>query len=398
MRQKLQTPEDAKLRTALENMRYKACTQDDIVFLRTRIAGKGPNDPKLAQKRFRNVSIITALNAQKDKINQLGCERFARENKQKLVSFYSIDKWKEPDQERGRKKPGHGKKLLLDPVRKTNTLSHTLQKILWEQPHATSDKHVPGKLMLCVGMPVMIRYNEATECCITKGAEATVVSWQSIEGPEGQPVLDTLFVKLKDPPKKIHIDGLPENVVPLTRHTTCTMCLLPNDDTICLSRDQVLVLPNFGMTDYGSQGRTRPDNPVDLSSCKNHQSYYTCLSRSSTAAGTIIVQGFDARQITGGASGYLRQEFRELELLDDITKLRYENKLPDYINGHRRNSLIRQFQQWKGTAYVPPKTHPAIRWGKNDPLETLSVMQNHKAVHIKMSPCMGMWLQREAIL
>ena len=33
MRQKRQSPEDAKLRTALENMRYKACTQEDITFL-----------------------------------------------------------------------------------------------------------------------------------------------------------------------------------------------------------------------------------------------------------------------------------------------------------------------------------------------------------------------------
>jgi len=40
-----QTPEDAKLRTALENMRYKSCNTDDISFLRTRIAGRGPKDP-----------------------------------------------------------------------------------------------------------------------------------------------------------------------------------------------------------------------------------------------------------------------------------------------------------------------------------------------------------------
>jgi hypothetical protein len=296
---------------------------------------------------------------------------------------------------------------LIDPVRKTNTLSLPLQKILWEQPHASSDKHIPGKLTLCVGMPVMIRHNEATECCITKGAKTTVVGWQTIEGSEGQTVFDTLFVKLTDPPKKVQFDDLPENVVPLTRHTTSTMCLLPNDDTISLSRDQVLVLPNFAMTDYSSQGRTHPENPVDLSSCKNHQSYYTCLSRSSTAAGTIIVQGFDPRQVTGGASGFLRQEFRELELLDDITKLRYENMLPDHINGQRRNSVIRQFQQWKGSAYVPPSTHPAIRWGKHDPLETLCVVtdspwqllnktkadgSDKSVVHKKH--CMAMWLQK----
>jgi len=31
------------------------------------------------------------LNSQKDKINQLGAERFAAENKQPLVDFHSID-------------------------------------------------------------------------------------------------------------------------------------------------------------------------------------------------------------------------------------------------------------------------------------------------------------------
>jgi hypothetical protein len=40
MRQRTQTAEDAKLRTALENMRYAACTPDDIKFLKTQIAGR----------------------------------------------------------------------------------------------------------------------------------------------------------------------------------------------------------------------------------------------------------------------------------------------------------------------------------------------------------------------
>ena len=33
MKQKKQSAEDAKLHTCLENMRYKACTPDDIAFL-----------------------------------------------------------------------------------------------------------------------------------------------------------------------------------------------------------------------------------------------------------------------------------------------------------------------------------------------------------------------------
>jgi len=116
------------------------------------------------------------------------------------------------------------------------------------------------------------------------------------------------------------------------------------------------------MTDYTSQGKTRPKNSVDLSNCRSHQSYYTCLSRSATASGTVIVQSFSPRLITSGASGYLRQEFRELELLDEITKLRYEGELPDHIQGKFRNPLIRAYQKWKGTEYVPPITHPALKW------------------------------------
>ena len=122
------------------------------------------------------------------------------------------------------------------------------------------------------------------------------------------------------------------------------------------------------MTDFASQGRTRVNNAVDLSSCSNHQSYYTCLSRSASAAGTIIIQGFDERKITGGASGYLRQEFRELEILNEITKLRYEICCPENINASFRNALIQQFMKWKGTLYVPNNVHPSIRWNKSDPL------------------------------
>jgi len=92
-------------------------------------------------------------------------------------------------------------------------------------------------------------------------------------------------------------------------------------------------------------GKTRLKDPVYLSNCRSHQTYYTFLSKSATASGTVIVQLFCPRLITCGTSGYLRQEFHELELLDDITKLRYEGKLPDRIPGKFRNPLIRAYQK-----------------------------------------------------
>ncbi|PBK87472.1 hypothetical protein ARMGADRAFT_855659, partial [Armillaria gallica] len=169
---------------------------------------------------------------------------------------------------------------------------------------------IPGKLSLCIGLPVMIRRNTATELGITKGQEGTVYGWQSRKGSKGQRVLDTLFVTLVNPPSPVQFEGLPLNVVPLglTKNRVCVN--LPNNRRTMITREQVEVLPNFAMTDYASQGKTRPFNVVDLHKCKTHQSLYTCLSRSASAAGTIILQGLSEglkSKITKGASGALRQ-------------------------------------------------------------------------------------------
>ena len=98
-----------------------------------------------------------------------------------------------------------------------------MQSALWSLPHGSTE-HIPGKLSLCIGMPVMLRHNEATECCITKGAEGIVAGWQALMGSHGKPMLDTLFVKLTNPPKIVQFDELPPNVIPITRHSTRIVC------------------------------------------------------------------------------------------------------------------------------------------------------------------------------
>jgi len=270
-------------------MRYAACTPEDIIFLKTRIAGRHPEQLKLSGKEFRNVSIITALNAQKDRINELGSAQLAAETGQSLTDFYSIDRFgSSPDPAEKRLK---GKKSKPSGKHESHQISPTLQKIIWNLPHSAT-QHFPGKLSLCIGMPVIIRNNNATELCITKGQEGHVVGWQAGKGPHGKNILDTLFIKLDQPAKTVNIDGLPENVVPITRGSKNVECIFSSDLKEYIHRSQVWVLPNFSMTDYTSQGKTRPKNPVDLSNCRSHQSYYTCLSRSATASGTVIVQSF----------------------------------------------------------------------------------------------------------
>ena len=366
MRQKKQSVDDSKFRTALENMRYKACTTEDIKFLQTRLTGPGPNRPKLAAKGFRNISIITSWNSQKDRINELGCVRFTKETGQCLVDFYSIDEWVVyediPEKGTGCRRKRRSK------LTKDSYISLRDQEHLWNLPHHATD-HFAGKLSICMGLPVMIRHNDATELCITKGQEGTVAGWQSYIGPHGKLVLDTLFVKLTNPPHTVNINGLPENVVPISKMSQTIDCHMKSDAIKKIKREQVCILPNFSMTDFASQGKTRPNNPVDLQHSNSHQSYYTCLSRSATAEGTLIIQSFNPSIITGGCSGWLRQEFRDLELLNEITELAFNSQLPQGIKGHRRSTLISQYRKWKGVMHVPENLHPAITWNDKNPNE-----------------------------
>ena len=268
MRQKTQSSADALLRKALINMRYAKCTPEDISFLRTLQAGKRPDQPKISAKEFRNVAIICGRHTQKDQINSMGCERFAEDTGQELTDFYSIDKRGkgiDPASVGGNKK----KKKTNSAKYLPNDLQFEDQHGVWKLRHGSTENFA-GKLSLCIGMPVMIRNNDATELCITKGQEGFVAGWQSQMGPCGKRILDILFIKLDKPSKNINIPGLPENVVPIVKTSKTIQCTYLNDSSDSIERQQVPILPNFAMTDYASQGKSRPKNLVHLSSCHSH--------------------------------------------------------------------------------------------------------------------------------
>jgi hypothetical protein len=362
MRQKTQTEADAKLRTALENMRYAACTPDDIAFLKTLIAGKDEKSPSLNDPCFRNVSIITARNNQRDRINEEGSRRFVADHGLELTHFYSLDELASSERlknRRRKKRSQHQAKAMQSPA--FSGLTKADQDALWECYPYMSD-HIAGKLSLCIGMPVMIRNNEATELCVTKGQEAVVVGWDAFCGPYEHQILETLFVQLKNPPKDVQLADLPMNIIPLTKTTTTIQCKVRSDQQLQIKRQQVPVLLNFAMTDYASQGKTRAYNVVDLGYSRDHQSYYTALSRSSSAAGTVLIQNFAEHKITGGISGWLRQEFRELNVLDEVTRLRYESQLPENIFGPLRNPVVRAYYLWINNLKDDTEWHAAIQY------------------------------------
>ena len=251
-------------------------------------------------------------------------------------------------------------------MRQSNNISASIQNLIWNLPHARSENQ-PGKLRLCVGLPVMIKKNIATECGVTNGAEGVVVGWKSRPIDKDHIGLETVFVRLTALAKSFTIEGLPENVVPIQYRTEQIKLTMPNGIVQHIDRQQVPLVPNFAMTDYCSQGRTRIYNVVDLQNCADHQSIYTTLSRAVDYNGTVLIQSFDESKLKGGISGYLRQEFRELELLDEITRLKFEQKLPTKVTGDTRGFLIYLYRKWVGVKYIPTNVPKMLRWSDQEP-------------------------------
>jgi hypothetical protein len=359
MRQNKSGGPDAALRSALENMRYGACTDDDITFLKSRVSRR-LTATDLSLPKYKNVSIITCWNSFKDQYNSLASARFAADTQQKLIHFYSVDYLGSIEEKttagKKRKKRGSVRARLTE----------SLQRLLWScDPHTS--EHIPARVSLCLGLPVLIRYNDATELCITKGQEGLVIGWNSRPGPYNTLTLDTVYVRLVRPPQTVKIPGLPTNVVPICNVKHPIKCELPDDTILNVEREQVNLLPNFSMTDYSAQGKTRAVNVVDLSKAGSLQSMYTCLSRSSSAEDTIIAYPFDPKTLVTPITGYLRQEFRETMLLDRITELKYLGQLPPSVSGSLRYPLLNSFKAVKATFDSAMSDLPdAIKYGEND--------------------------------
>lgn len=100
-------------------------------------------------------------------------------------------------------------------------------------------------ILLCAGMPVMIKKNIATDSCITNGAEANVMGWESHKVTRYNhdiEILDVPFVKLKNPAYRVQVSGLPENVIPITRLSKRIACTPPNGYTEIINCEKIDVL------------------------------------------------------------------------------------------------------------------------------------------------------------
>jgi hypothetical protein len=105
-----------------------------------------------------NFSLITALNAQKDKMpkvfggNEAGINWFTFILKTPLLRMWSKARRAKIAKNR-------------EAVHATDKLPMHRQQQLWDA-FPSSSEHIPGKLSLCLELAILIRNNDATELCI----------------------------------------------------------------------------------------------------------------------------------------------------------------------------------------------------------------------------------------
>lgn len=357
-------PADNVFRTALTNLRYKASTASDIALLRTRISSNVRGRVHVGDPMFRDVSVITPQNVDRDAMNVYSSERFAQDTGQELTSFYSRDSWN-VDMLENESTAAHLRVLAdcIEPTRSGNSMDERLREFLWNLPPGSTG-HRAGILRLCYGMPIMIKNNEATELCVTNGAEGIVCGWDFDFIDDTHKHLKTLFVQLVSPPRQVHIGDLPLNVIPLVPAHDRIYYKISKKKKLPFTREQIPILPNFAMTDFASQGRTRSSNVVDLRKCRSHQSVYTCLSRSSSLSGTIILAEFKLTHFLGGAERDLMCEFRELEILSDVTMHQFNGDLPFDTHALSRKDIVAKYQAWKGLRFVPQGVPAPLNWSR----------------------------------
>lgn len=75
----------------------------------------------------------------------------------------------------------------------------------------------------------------------------------------------------------------------------------------------------------------------------------------------------------------MRQEFRELEILDEITKLRFEGKLSSSkVTGITRNELVHDYRKHRGDRYMPCTMHKALHWSREEPFNVENISDDQK--------------------
>lgn len=272
--------------------------QSDVNVLYGRVMSKVVMEDPTVLQRFGDAPIIVGTKALRDGLNSLIIAYKAKEVNEQIITYHARDR------------------IDGKPVER-----HARAE-LWVLPTKITEDSL-GQLPLFRRMKVMVRENIAFGRRLVNGAEGTIRN-VLYELRDGVPCATVAYVHIPGA-GRISAD-LEEDVVPVfPEKVYFKYAPIINGKKVLKSvtREQLPLVPAYAYTDYKSQGKSLTHAIMDLESACSLQGVYVMLSRVRSMEGLLIMRPFSHAKICTRLSQELRDELRRIDMLDEMTRVRY---------------------------------------------------------------------------
>ena len=280
--------QDEDYKRVVQNFRNGCSTHQDTLYVTAKIIKSCIEGTKFADS-----VVIVKSNALKSYINQKKAISTAKAKGKKLLYCVAKDNHTSPE------------------------ATKDIQICALQAESSGTMNYSSGILPMFVGMPVMTKYNEATELGVSNGSTGRIksivldpreiVDYSDIDKPHYllyhplvvYVVLDVEPNKDGNIPTRFQIEGLEPNVFPMlppTVKSQCHKCTYIGDDklTYTITRSQFYFLPAFAITVNQSQGRTLHSAVVVLEGKYTvAEKPYVMLSRLTNGSNMGVLGGWD---------------------------------------------------------------------------------------------------------
>lgn len=191
---------------------------------------------------------------------------------------------------------------------------------------------------LTIGAPVMVTLNIHTDLDVANGVRG-VLEGIVLDEREQQKGSNDPFIQLSYPPRYVlvrllrtkaaHLQGLPENVIPITP-VTKSFSLMKDGKRITVQRTQLPLTLAYAFTDYRSQGQSLKPVLVDIGPPPYGRltpfNIYVALSRGTGRENIRLLRDFDETLLQQHPSEFLWLEDQRLHNLNESTKQMWQMK------------------------------------------------------------------------
>ncbi|EAU83557.2 ATP-dependent DNA helicase PIF1 [Coprinopsis cinerea okayama7 len=302
----------------LNRLRVGECTDHDIDELKKITLTDSRCDiPNFDSEEWRDAVLVTPRHSVRKAWNQARLERHCSEEGRLryIVRAHDTDK-------------------VLDDIPRQD-FRKAIAQLSWKKTGRLEDE-----IQIAKGMKAMVLTNIATEADIANGTRGVVEDFWLHPEETATPNEDGT-VKLHHLPPVIFFrpdqkttlsfNGVPEGLIPIAPVSTSFKVENNDRESRDIKRTQFAITGAYAFTDYKSQGQTIEKTVVDIAPTPTGKGLspfnaYVALSRGRGRDSIRLLRPFQEELFTVHPSEELREEMQRLEMLDRITRQRFEQR------------------------------------------------------------------------